>query len=433
MIAKIGRSGNLYGALAYNQLKVEHENGQILFTNRIIETTNGHYSVAQLAQSFAPYLIANRNTEKHTLHISLNPDPNDKVSDDKFREMAEQYMRDMGYGEQPFVVFKHTDIDRSHIHIVSVCVDEEGKKISDKFEKMRSMNVCRDLERQHGLIPATDKEHKQNEKIFRPVDYRAGDVKSQIASVVRHLPNYYQYQTLGEYNALLSLFNVTTERVEGELNGEMQRGLLYIPLNEKGERAGHPFKASLFGKNAGLPALELHFVKSKEALKDHPTKPTIKAAITIALKTTSDELSFKKQLAEQGINVVVRRNDAGRIYGMTFIDHNSKTVWNGSRLAKELSANIFNDYWNNNIQPEVKEPAELQSKISHAKDIEDLPSEKPHHLFDFLNTEPIAEKHEDGLIEALGGLLPEAQGEDYEEQDFANKMKKKRKRQRGQK
>ncbi|ADQ15971.1 Relaxase/mobilization nuclease family protein [Leadbetterella byssophila DSM 17132] len=433
MIAKIGRSGNLYGALAYNQLKVEHENGQILFTNRIIETTNGHYSVAQLAQSFAPYLIANRNTEKHTLHISLNPDPNDKVSDDKFREMAEQYMREMGYGEQPFVVFKHTDIGRSHIHIVSVCVDEEGKKISDKFEKMRSMNVCRELERQHGLIPATDKEHKQNEKIFRPVDYRAGDVKSQIASVVRHLPNYYQYQTLGEYNALLSLFNVTTEKVEGELHGKMQRGLLYIPLNEKSERAGHPFKASLFGKNAGLPALELHFAKSKEALKDHPTKPTIKAAITIALKTTSDELSFKKQLAEQGINVVVRRNDAGRIYGMTFIDHNSKTVWNGSRLAKELSANIFNDYWNNNIQPEVKEPPELQSKISHAKDIEDLPLEKPHHLFDFLNTEPIPEKYEGGLIEALGGLLPEAQGEDYEEQDFANKMKKKRKRQRGQK
>ncbi|MBZ4187697.1 relaxase [Elizabethkingia meningoseptica] len=428
MIAKIGRSGNLYGALAYNQLKVEHENGQILFTNRIIETTNGHYSVAQLAQSFAPYLIVNRNTEKHTLHISLNPDPNDKVSDDKFREMAEQYMREMGYGEQPFVVFKHTDIDRSHIHIVSVCVDEEGKKISDKFEKMRSMNVCRELEKQHGLIPATDKEHKQNEQIFRPVDYHAGDVKSQIASVVRHLPNYYQYQTLGEYNTLLSLFNITTEKVEGELHGKAQQGLLYIPLNEKGERAGHPFKASLFGKSAGLPALELHFSKCKTALKDSSTKQTLKSAITIALKTTSDELSFKKQLAEQGINVVVRRNDARRIYGMTFIDHNSKTVWNGSRLAKELSANIFNDYWNKNIQPEVKEPAVNQSKKTYAKDIEDLPSEKPHHLFDFLNTEPIPEKHEDGLIEALGGLLPEAQGEDYEEQDFANKMKKKRKR-----
>ena len=428
MIAKIGRSENLYGALAYNNLKVEKENGQILFTNKIIETPNGAYTVAQLTQSFEPYLIANRNTQYHTLHISLNPDPKDKVSDHQYREMAQEYMREMGYGEQPFVVFKHTDIDRSHIHIVSVCVDEQGKKISDKFEKMRSMNLCRELERKHDLIPATDKERNQNDKVFRPVDYRAGDVKSQIASVVRHLPNYYQYQTLGEYNALLSLFNITTEKVQGELHGKMQQGLLYVPLNEKGERAGHPFKASLFGKSTGLPALELHFAKCKTALKDHPSKHTLKAAITIALKSTSDEQAFKKQLAEQGINVVVRRNDTGRIYGITFIDHNSKAVWNGSRLSTELSANIFNDYWNNNIKPEIKEASVPIPKQSTSNDA-DLPAEEPHHLFDFLTTN----KHEDGLIEALGGLLPEAQGEDYEELDFANKMKKKRKRQRGQK
>lgn len=428
MIAKIGRSGNLYGALAYNNLKIEKENGQILFANKMIETASGQYTVAQLAQSFAPYLIANRNTEKHTLHISLNPDPKDIVNDDKFREMAQQYMREMGYGEQPFIVFKHTDIDRSHIHIVSVCVDEQGKKISDKFEKMRSMNVCRELEKQYHLIPATDKERNQTDKVFRPVDYRAGDVKSQIASVVRHLPNYYQYQTLGEYNALLSLFNITTEKIEGELQGKMQHGLLYIPLNEKGERAGHPFKASLFGKSAGLPALELHFAKCKTALKDNPTKQTLKSAVTIALKTTSDEQAFKKQLGEQGINIVVRRNDTGRIYGITFIDHNSKTVWNGSRLATELSANTFNDYWNNNIKPEIKEPDKLIPKIARTNDA-DLPAEEPHHLFDFVTTD----KNEDGLVEALGGLLiPEAQGEDYEEQDFANRMKKKRKRKRGQ-
>ncbi|WP_291115928.1 conjugal transfer protein MobB [Empedobacter sp. UBA7248] len=424
MIAKIGRSANLYGALAYNNLKVEKESGQILFANKLIETPNGAYTAAQLTQSFEPYLIANRNTEKHTLHISLNPDPKDQVSDDKFREMAQEYMQEMGYGEQPFIVFKHTDIDRSHIHIVSVCVDENGKKISDKFEKMRSMNVCRELEKKHNLTPATDKECKQKDKIFRAVDYRAGDVKSQISSVIRHLPNYYQFQTLGEYNALLSLFNITIEKVEGELHGKVQKGLLYIPLNEKGERSSHPSKASAFGKNAGLTALKLHFAKCKTGLKDHPSRQILKAAISIALQTTNNEQAFKKQLGEQGINIVVRRNDAGRIYGITFIDHNSKIVWNGSRLAKELSANIFNNYWNNNIKPEFKEPSQPQQKVSHSNDKDNLPFEKPHQLFDFLNTD----KHEDGLIESLGGLIPEAQGEDYEEQDFANKMKRKLKR-----
>lgn len=426
MIAKIGRSSNLYGALAYNNLKVEKESGQILFTNKIIETPNGTYSVAQLTQSFEPYLIANRNTQYHTLHISLNPDPKDQVSDDKFREMAQEYMQEMGYGEQPYVVFKHTDIDRTHIHIVSVCVDENGKKISDKFEKMRSMNLCRELEKKHRLIPATNKERNKKDKIFRPVNYRAGDVKSQIASVIRHLPNFYQFQTLGEYNALLSLFNITTEKVEGELQGTHRKGLLYIPLNEKGDRAGHPFKASLFGKSAGLPALELHFSKCKISQKDAPSKRTLKSAVTIALQSTDNEQSFIKQLGEQGINVVVRRNDTGRIYGITFIDHNSKTVWNGSRFGKELSANTFNDYWNNNIKPLIEKIDEPQVKLFRPND--NLPAEEIHQLFDFANT---FDKHEDGLIEALGGLLPEAQGVDYEAEAFARKMKKKHKRKRG--
>lgn len=331
----------------------------------------------------------------------------------------------MGYGEQPFVVFKHTDIDRSHIHIVSVCVDENGRKISDKFEKVQSMKVCRDLEKHLRLIPATDKERKLNNRIFKPLNYKAGDVKSQIASVVRHLPNYYQFRTLREYNALLSLFNITTEKIEGELQGEMRRGLLYIPLNGQGQRTGTPFKASLFGKNAGLPALELFFEKCKTDLKDHPVKKTLKAAVTIALNATSDELEFKKQLGKQGINVVVRRNETGRIYGMTFIDHNSKTVWNGSRLAKELSANTFNDRWNNEVKPDFKskDEPETQNFLSGSKD--DLQEEKQHPLFDI----PIPERHSNSLIEALGRLLiPKAQDEDYEEELFARRMKKRKKR-----
>jgi len=424
MIAKIGRTSNLYGALAYNQLKIAKEKGQLLFANKIIETQSGQYSTAQLVRSFEPYLLANRNTEKTALHISLNPDPGDKVNDEQFIKMAEEYMREMGYGQQPFAVFKHTDIDRTHIHIVSVCVDEQGKKISDKFEKKRSMNVCRDLERKYGLLPAAEKVQRENDRIFHPVDYRKGDIKSQIASVVRHLPKYYQFETLGQYNALLSLFNITAEKVEAELYGKMHRGLLYIPLNGEGERAGHPFKASLFGKDAGMPALEQHFAKCRETLKYHSARQIVKSALNTAVKDTGDELNFRKHLAQKGINAIIRRNDTGRIYGMTFIDHNSKTVWNGSSLGKELSANTFNEYWNNNIAPEIKEKAELQPEISTPDD-RDLPAVEPHHFFNFLNT---AEKNQDGFIEALGSLLPVEQGEDYQEQDFANKMSKNRKR-----
>lgn len=423
MIAKISKSKNLYGALAYNQLKVTDNKAKIILINKMIESSDGNYSVAQLARSFAPHLIANRNTEKTALHISINPDPKDKVNEEMFKAIAAEYIEKLGYGEQPYIVFSHSDINRSHIHIVSVCVDQEGKKIPDQFEKKRSMAICRALERKYNLINASDRKEKKNSSLFIPVDYNSGDIKSQMASVIRHIHHYYKFQTLGEYNALLSLFNITVEKIEKDYKGEIHQGLLYSSLNEKGEKTGPPFKASLFGKNAGLSALEKYFTKCNETLKNHPDKQKLKAIIMTILKSEANYPEFIKQLTQQEINLVIRRNDSGHIYGITFIDHNSKIVWNGSRLGKELSANAFNNYWNTNSSVNSIKSFPQIFRLAESSHI-DLPSESPHQLFDFLNTYP----NKEGLISALGNLLPEVHNEDFEEIAFANKMKKRMKR-----
>ncbi|TZF84653.1 relaxase/mobilization nuclease domain-containing protein [Pedobacter sp. BS3] len=426
MIAKIGKGENLYGAISYNQKKIDSENGQVLLLNRIPETLDNTYSTAYLHQCFEPYLSANIKTEKPVRHISLNPDPADRVSDGQFVKMAQEYMERMGYVNQPYIVFKHTDIERTHIHIVSTCVDRYGKKIPDKYEKLRSMEICRDLERKYNLTPATEKQRTGNEQVFRPVDYRAGDVKSQIASVVRHLPKYYSYASLGAYNALLSLFNITAEEVKGELHGQPKNGLVYFALNEQGEKASNPFKASLFGKQAGLDELQNQFAKAKENMKADPVRAVLKSTIEVAMHTATDEADFKKQLLEQAINTVVRCNDERRIYGITFIDHESRTVWNGSALGKNLSANIFNDWWNEQAvgQRQEAENTNILNQPLTAGNGTAVEKEEAHTLFNFLNRE---QPTDDLWIDGLGGLLPEAQGEDYEEQAFANRMKKKKK------
>ncbi|PIF45312.1 relaxase/mobilization nuclease-like protein [Chryseobacterium sp. 52] len=426
MIANIGRGENLMGALLYNQLKVEKENGQILYTQKIVETLDGSYSTSQLIHSFQPYLLANNKTEKPVLHISLNPHPKDQVSDEKFQAIAQDYMEQMGYGNQPFVVFKHTDIDRTHIHIVSVCIDEEGRKISDKFERRRSVNISRALEEKYGLLPATEMEHHENNKVFHSIDQKAGDLKSQIASVVRHLPKYYRFQSLGEYNALLSLFNITAQEVKGELQGIPKQGLVYFALNENGKKTSNPFKASLFGKQAGHMMLQEHFEKSKASLKKEPLQALIKNKVEVAMHSALNEVGFKNHLLEHGINTVIRRNNEGRIYGVTFIDHGSKTVWNGSRLGKEFSANIFNELWNNNNKPEIKSAEELGITLKPTVS-ENQFMDEPHNLFHFLNKNNVPFIcGEPDFIEGLGGLLPELLGEDYEEQAFENQMKKKK-------
>ncbi|MBN9299107.1 relaxase [Elizabethkingia anophelis] len=429
MIAKIGKGEHLYGAISYNQQKIDKEKGQVLLLNKIPETLNNTYSTHYLHQQFEPYLAANIRTEKPVRHISLNPDPADKVSDGQFIKMAQQYMQEMGYGNQPYVVFKHTDIERTHIHIVTVAVGLDGKKIADSYDHPRSMAICRKLEQQYNLVPATEKQRTGNERVFHPIDYKAGDVKSQIASVVRHLPKYYGYASLGAYNALLSLFNITAEEVKGELNGQPKNGLVYFALNEQGVKASNPFKASRFGKHAGLEALQEHFAQSKEQIKNNPVRAILKNSIEVAMHTATNETDFKKQLLEQGINTVVRRTDKGRIYGMTFIDHESRTVWNGSALDKKLSANVFNDWWKEQVMEQRQNTEHTSTSALPAADknvVEE--KEETHRLFDFFDKEQPTD--DTGLIDGLGGLLPEAQGEDYEEQAFANRMKKKKKNKR---
>ncbi|WP_294246205.1 conjugal transfer protein MobB [uncultured Chryseobacterium sp.] len=382
MIAKIGKGENLWGALNYNQQKVDQGNGHVLLTNKIPDVWDRPYTAQFFHQYFEPYFIANRKTEKPLRHISLNPHPEDKVDDSDYREMAQQYMQEMGYGQQPYVVFKHTDIDRTHIHIVTTCVQLNGKKIPDRYDRHRSMAACRKLEKQFHLKVATESESQNSTLIFKPVNYAKGHIKTQLASVLRHLPQTYHFQSIGAYHALLSQFNINLEQVDGELQGKMRKGIVYFATDEHGKKISAAFKSSLFGKHAGVEHIQALIEKSKSKMKDHPSKPILKRTIETAILTSHSEASFKKQLLEQGIATVIRRNDQGRIYGITFIDHDSKLVWNGSQLGKYLSANSFNTLFNGSESKPENKSAHDDVNLSQEIDTEQFSIDSISGLFD---------------------------------------------------
>lgn len=420
MIAKINHGTNLMGALIYNFKKVENLKAEIIFTQKIAERADGVRTIYDLFDSFEPYLIANRKTEKPSLHISLNPDPKDRVDDPTFILLAKDYMEKMGYGNQAFVLFKHTDIERAHLHIVSVNIDRHGRKISDSFEKRKSMSVCRELENKYNLHPTNLKENESLKSSFHPVDYKKGDLKSQISSIVRYIPSYYKFSTLGSYNALLSLFNIRAEKVENNWRGIAIEGLVYFALNEKAEKAGPPFKSSLFGKKSGMKQLELDFSKFKDILKNHPSKKLIQSTIEMVLHSSSSESDFKKSLVEQGINTVVHKNKEGRIYGITFIDHESRTVWNGSQLGKGFSANRFNEIWNEVSPQDIDKSKPKPIQYS-------MPNENRHSLksSNFSTIDFIFPMTDFVLAENLFFPL---QTENSEEIEFEKKRRKKKKR-----
>ena len=375
MIAKISHGSSLYGVLAYNQIKVDELHADVLFGNRIIEPPGDNpYTIEHISRSFGDYLTANRKTEKPILHISLNPDPKDCVTEEQFIKLAEQYMQRMGFGDQPYIVYRHNDIGREHLHIVSVRVDETGRAISDSYEHERSMKVCRELEQQFDLTPATQKEWKEGLPLS-PVDYDSGNLKGQLAGVIRPIAREWRFQSLGEYRAVLSLYGITVDEVKGEYGGREYHGLSYSATDKDGNKVGKPFKSSVFGKEAGIAALEKRILSSAAWMKSHKDIATDTAArIASAMQTAGrDRVLFERELMRQGIGVVFRTNEA-RIYGATFIDHADKTVFNGSRLGKEFSANVFNDLFagQDGIHPPqqsagVERPAQQQGHTGAAE------------------------------------------------------------------
>ncbi len=235
-----------------------------------------------------------------------------------------------------------TDIDRHHIHIVGLRVDENGRPLNDKFEHRRSKQITRELEQKYNLHPAEKKARTERPEL-KKVDYTAGDVKHQIGNTVKAACYGYRFQSFGEYKALLATYNICAEEVKGEVNGKPYQGIVYSATNDKGEKVGNPVKASRIGKSVGYEAVQRRMEKSGEAIKNGKLKERTRKIVADAVRNTRSRKELEQQLKKQGIDVVFRQNDSGRIYGVTFIDHDSRVVLNGSRLGKEYSANVFNE------------------------------------------------------------------------------------------
>jgi len=322
--------------------------------------------------------------------------------------IAREYMEEMGYGSQPYMVFKHEDIDRHHLHIVSLRVDADGKCLDNAFNFHRSKRITRILEEKYHLLPA---EYKRNEirEAAHKVNIDKGDVKKQIASVLLSLTTRYRFQTMGEYRALLSLYNIHVEETRGKVGGREYHGLVYSATDEKGNKVGNPFKASLFGKSASYAAIEKRFSLSKKQIAENKFTEPSKRAVLQVLGETYHKDKFVNLLKDKGIDTVLRLTDEGRIYGATFIDHRTGCVLNGSRMGKELSANALQAHFTLPYADEKPIPFTLHPEETVQKEF-------------------VMQDDNENSSFGLGFFNPSGQAVNAEEEDFIRKMKRRKKR-----
>ncbi|WP_195661822.1 conjugal transfer protein MobB [Bacteroides congonensis] len=390
-------------------------------------------------QAFEPYIALNSHVRKPVIHISLNPSPNDILSEEQMTVLTQEFMEKFGYGNQPYIVWLHEDIDRKHMHIVSVRINEKGEKIDHNREAIRAQNICREMEVKYGLHPTLG-EHSERELLsLQKVDYPKSNVKAQVKHTARTLLECYNCHSLAEYNTLLNLYNVTVYEVRGSVDGKEYHGIMYGALDDDGRQVGTPFKSSKFGKVLGYEALQKKLTASTEKMKKDKLAERTRQEIIKAMQDIGTKEDFVRRLKEADIEVVYRINPEGRLYGITFIDHTTRTVFNGSRLGKAFSANVFNELFNNpdadreRLIPQPEQESSRQERETKAEERQEgteyrQQKNRSHHQSEL--SESLIDTSALGAVDIFSILMEDDHTHEYIDPAFRYGRRKKKKRRR---
>lgn len=362
MVAKITTPKKIIAALNYNENKVKQGKAACLYAANFLQEVNA-LGFHQKLQGFERLNELNERATTKTLHISLNFDPSEKLSDEKLVAIASAYMRGIGFEKQPYLVYQHRDAGHPHIHLLTTTIQKDGSRINThNIGRNQSTTARKEIEKLFGLVPA-EKQKQPIKKIIVPVNpeqavYGMKETKKSIETVVNAVVSTYKFTSLPELNAALKQFNIIADRGKEEGRIYKHRGLVYRILDEQGNKIGVPIKASSLNCRPTLDRLEkLYSINEKTR---EPLKHFLKAAIDHALlKQPSNHKVFQMLLAQKNIATILRQNEQGRIYGITFVDHQNKTVFNGSDLGKTYSAaqiqnRLFHTAEQEHAQPVLK-------------------------------------------------------------------------------
>lgn len=333
--------------LHYNENKVREKEAEVLSAQNFLKDAE-RLSFSDKLRTFEKFTSLNERATTNTLHVSLNFDPSDILGSYKLVEIAKTYMERIGFVEQPYVIYQHHDTGHPHIHIVSTNIRRDGSRISmHNLGRNESEKARKEIEIQFGLIKA---EGKNLEDVLemtpistQKVAYGKSSTKRAISNVLGLVINQYKYSSLPELNAVLKLYNVLADRGEKGSRIYDGGGLVYYVLDERGKKISAPIKASAFYMKPTLKNLETKFEENDRLKLPHVKR--LRTAIDYALlkKSGAGLQQWIDELNKERISVVLRQNKEGVIYGLTYVDHKTKCVFNGSDLGKTYSAKMIQE------------------------------------------------------------------------------------------
>lgn len=347
MVAIIKTGTSIHNIFNYNENKVKQGVAQCIGEGNYpvdVDKMNASMRLNRLLKQN----VLNDNVKRNSVHISLNFDPSEVgLPKEKLVEIAHVYMNKIGFSDQPYLIYQHHDAGHPHIHLVSVKVREDGSRIDmHNIGRNQSEKARKEIEKSFGLVQAQGRKNNSTTELqpilLSKVRYGKIQSKKAIKSVLDGVISSYKYTSLSELNAVLKQYNVLADK--GTENSRMFKaaGLVYRILDENGKPIGVPIKASDFYSKPTLKFLNEKFTANN--IPRLSQKKKVKNAIDRAFLGKKISLSdLVSILQKDGITPVLGKSEHGILYGITYVDHTTKCVFNGSDLGKQYSAKLIQE------------------------------------------------------------------------------------------
>lgn len=314
MIVKIlGSASSNFHGVQYNDKKVEKGTGELMLMKNFPSFINENSSQDEV-RNYLKSISKNEKVKKPQFHAVIST-KFQQHSKEELTKVAEDFMQEMGYGNQPFIVVFHNDTENNHVHIVSTRVEKStGKKINDSYEKLKAQKAMMNVkERIYG---------KNNEEIINNLfSYKIGSLK--------------QLELLMERNGFKLVKNKNDENALDILKNGVREKTIYgnqlIFSNPKIDNRGKQIKAIL-NKYKEVYSNKVFKVEDRRHLEkmlpEEKQKENWKPKIEF-------ESELQKKLREVfGIDVVFHHKDELHPFGYTLIDHKTETIYKGSEILK---------------------------------------------------------------------------------------------------
>ena len=423
MVARISSGASPTGAVYYNEEKVVKGEAERLAVrnyegvNRAVQDL----SLGVIAGRLEDQAAGSDTVRKPTFHASLSLAQGENPTATELLAIADRYMAGMGYADQPYVIYQHHDTDHTHIHIVSVRVDEDGKKIPDNYERERSNKLRQSIEKDFGLQVAEKSALRPERVLLQPVEYGKGDLKRELSNVVNGVLKDFTFSSFSQFNQLLGIYNVKATEVAME---GKKPGLVYSVVDSQKVAQGAPYRSSSLPLQPTMETVNRRMNAGKKIKGDRVKGVRKVASEQLTQSTNWDQ--FQQKLSRIGVEVIPHLGKDNNLFGISFIDVQRRGIYTGSELGKDFTAGSLKTVLGDYQAPSQREVLEQQREPQTEKQSRQQTQERHQHI-DQTQTQEKEPMHNIDLVRQLLYAIGQDVGLDENEQELKTMLKKARK------